>query len=634
MAKFALLLPEEDLLIHAKEIIKNDKEIEQDIVMMKVVKTNEVISDAREAISKGATIIIARGLQARLVMENTKIPVVEITLSTQDIGLLIKEAKKIVKKSRPKIGMIAFPNMIGDITYINELFDVDFVVYNTINVSDFENSVKNAIDDNVDIVIGGHRVLELMEKYSVPYLFSKSTHESLLNAIDVTKKMSYTADVQNECNAQVETVFDTAFNGIIKINNDKEILLINKMMEELLQKSADMVVSKNLYEVINIDEDLVNRVMNNVQETALTSINIKDTPVMVMIAPIKFNHEITGAIVSCHKLKNIISSKSETVQKMYLSGYIAKGDFKRFYSKDKKMITTIELAKKYSLSKFPVLIYCDDETEANLFAQSIHNNSRRKNAPFVEMNCANLSAKEQMEKLFGEVDDDSSIHGLIEKADYGTFYIEEVDKLCSVAQHKLFQILTTKNKVILDNNGTNYFDVRIIFNSKRELKKLVDKGSFRKDLYYAISALVIDVPPLYKRPEDIFYLVTQYFKEFTENYSRYLTITNEAMKKIVEHKWEGGVVQLEAFCERMFLSANKKNIDEIFVNELLEELYPNYIEDDGQQKIVVYRQKEAEELIELLQKHSGNRQKVANELGISTTTLWRKIKKYEIGDNY
>lgn len=107
-------------------------------------------------------------------------------------------------------------------------------------------------------------------------------------------------------------------------------------------------------------------------------------------------------------------------------------------------------------------------------------------------------------------------------------------------------------------NGEKSYDVRIIAGTHRDLSLLVKNGTFRKDLYYSLNALTLNIPPIRERKEDIEKMVKQYLKQFTEKYSTHLTLTDEAMAVILEYGWEGNLIQLENFCERLFITTYKK----------------------------------------------------------------------------
>lgn len=634
MAKIALLVPRTYMLEQAEKILEEQPQLKEEILEVKVIKTEDAVKEARRVIDRGAHIIIARGLQAKIMREFTRIPIVDIVITTQELGLMIRKSMELVKKRHPKIYMVTLKNAIGDTTYIDQIFDVEFHACCAENIEELEQMVDQAAKDGADVIIGGDKVERIVKRYNIPSIFSISTEDSIRNALEIAQKMSYIADVERQFDAQVESILDTTFSGVIRLDADCRIEKINRMTEELLQKKEKDVLGKTVNQILTLDDDYVEKVLSGKQESCLTSAKIRETPVMVMIAPIKYDDAITGAILSWHRLKNVKNVRTRTVPEMYLSGYIAKGDFDRFYSQDKQMRQIIEQAKKYALSRFPVLIYGEDEAEKSLFAQSIHNNSLRKNSPFVSVNCAHLSEEEQFRTLFGETDaaEGKGKPGILETAKYGTVFIREIDKMGIICQYQIFKMINSQGILLSDTDRTPRYDVRLIATAGRELESLTREGVFRKDLYYALNALCLRVPTLRTRPEDIIYLVNQYLSKFKEEYSRHLFLTADAMEQLVSCSWDGGVVQLEAFCERLFLSASRKNIDGQMVSALMDELYPERMVVDQEEKIVIYRQPEAEELLELMHKYGGKRNLIAKELGISTTTLWRCMKKYGIAD--
>lgn len=177
-------------------------------------------------------------------------------------------------------------------------------------------------------------------------------------------------------------------------------------------------------------------------------------------------------------------------------------------------------------------------------------------------------------------------------------------------------------------------NVRIIATTTKNLSVLVQQGSFREDLYYLLSGLTIEVEPLRNRIEDLENLVDTYIKLYCDMYSRYHVLTSGAKKILMEYPWYGNLIQLESFCDRMILSATHRTLDEVFIKQLMNELYPIIHQQNNREKIIVYKDPEALVISEMLEKHGGNRALVAEELGISKTTLWRHMKKYGISNKY
>ena len=176
------------------------------------------------------------------------------------------------------------------------------------------------------------------------------------------------------------------------------------------------------------------------------------------------------------------------------------------------------------------------------------------------------------------------------------------------------------------------------------LSELMAEGKISPDLYYLLSGLELFVPPLRERREDLFDKIEDTIHDCCEHYSRYHVLTKGAMEVLLDYPWKGNLFQIESFCERLILMAGKRSIDEIAVRRLLEELYPEQAMGDDfkkeQEKTAEMGKAlarewdtlpdEAQRILQLLHKFSGNREKTARELGVSKATLWRHMKKYDI----
>ena len=171
-------------------------------------------------------------------------------------------------------------------------------------------------------------------------------------------------------------------------------------------------------------------------------------------------------------------------------------------------------------------------------------------------------------------------------------------------------------------------NVRVIASTEHNLLVSVEKGDFRRDLYYALNVLSMHILPLRKHREDILGWVEFYLGEWQERYKRYIQLTNGAKQFIREYDWPGNLDQINSACERVVLLTEKRNVDEVFLRRQLEQVTPLMTQEA--ERVVVVQDPKALEIMELLMKYGGNREHVATELGISKTTLWRYMKKYGI----
>lgn len=635
MSKIAILLPKEYMLEQARNVIRED---ELDIDILKVIKTSDSVYEARQAVEQGAEVVLARGVQAAFIRQYTNIPVAELTLTGQEIGLMIASAKKKVPdKKCPQIALIGFKNMFSDTTYADELFDIRLKFYDITAIEQAAEKVDLAIQEGADVLLGGDTVNALAAQKGIPAQFIDSTEESIRSAIGVAKKMILTAEAEKNFTAQFETVLDNSYNGILEIDENKEIMIVNRAGEELFHKKASQLEGTALEKVIpELEQRYIDDVLSGKRDSFMTSVYVAGVPMMLTAAPIQYENKIRGAIISLYRNASVRKNDADELHSYYLKGYVAHAHFSDIRITGKEMEYCVELSKMYALSKNPVLICGEDGTDKEKLAQCIHNNSSYKAGPFVAVNCSGMTEQMQVDRLFGNPDaeDESMKKGALAISDHGTIVISEIEKLSLLCQYRLYRAIRYDSLIQNDLEQSQTLDNRIIAITGADLYQYVEQGRFRQDLYYLLNSLTVEIPPLRKRPQDIRAIVEDCRVRFTKRYARFPKIAEDAMEALAGFGWQGNEIQLESFCERLFLTSPKKTITSDYVYFLLDTLYPvkERISEDG--TTVIYQHPEAARLTELLEKHQGNRSAVAKELGISTTTLWRRMKKYGVINKY
>lgn len=623
------------MLEQARNVIRED---ELDIDILKVIKTSDSVYEARQAVEQGAEVVLARGVQAAFIRQYTNIPVAELTLTGQEIGLMIASAKKKVPdKKCPQIALIGFKNMFSDTTYADELYDIRLKFYDITAIEQAAEKVDLAIQEGADVLLGGDTVNALAAQKGIPAQFIDSTEESIRSAIGVAKKMILTAEAEKNFTAQFETVLDNSYNGILEIDENKEIMIVNRAGEELFHKKASQLEGTALEKVIpELEQRYIDDVLSGKRDSFMTSVYVAGVPMMLTAAPIQYENKIRGAIISLYRNASVRKNDADELHSYYLKGYVAHAHFSDIRITGKEMEYCVELSKMYALSKNPVLICGEDGTDKEKLAQCIHNNSSYKAGPFVAVNCSGMTEQMQVDRLFGNPDaeDESMKKGALAISDHGTIVISEIEKLSLLCQYRLYRAIRYDSLIQNDLERSQTLDNRIIAITGADLYQYVEQGRFRQDLYYLLNSLTVEIPPLRKRPQDIRAIVEDCRVRFTKRYARFPKIAEDAMEALAGFGWQGNEIQLESFCERLFLTSPKKTITSDYVYFLLDTLYPvkERISEDG--TTVIYQHPEAARLTELLEKHQGNRSAVAKELGISTTTLWRRMKKYGVINKY
>lgn len=225
--------------------------------------------------------------------------------------------------------------------------------------------------------------------------------------------------------------------------------------------------------------------------------------------------------------------------------------------------------------------------------------------------------------------------------DGGTLFIESIESLTPDNQYKLAKLIRSKRYLRKGDFQKRTLDVRIIAASGRDLGREAASGAFLAELYYLLQGLVIRIPPLRERKEDLREKIRQCIRKSCETCARHHVLTEGAYKALLDYPWNGNLIQVEAFCECLILTAEKRSLDEISVKETLRSLYSGPASDPGPgakrmgetpsasgERAMDARERK---IRALLQEYGGKRQEVARAMGISKSTLWRYMKKYEIG---
>ncbi|HIC90825.1 MAG TPA: sigma-54-dependent Fis family transcriptional regulator [Syntrophaceae bacterium] len=230
--------------------------------------------------------------------------------------------------------------------------------------------------------------------------------------------------------------------------------------------------------------------------------------------------------------------------------------FDNIVGKSKPMLKIFELIEKVAATKAAVLITGETGTGKELIAKAIHYNSPRRDKPFISINCAALTETLLESELFGHEKGSftgaiSTKKGRFEIAHGGSLFLDEVGETSPSLQVKLLRTLQEMEFERVGGTKTLKVDVRVIAASNKDLKKEVQEGNFRKDLYYRLNVVHIQIPPLRDRPDDIPLLVSHFIDKFSKEMGKsHITISPEAMRSIYNRKWPGNVRELEHIIER------------------------------------------------------------------------------------
>lgn len=309
-----------------------------------------------------------------------------------------------------------------------------------------------------------------------------------------------------------------------------------------------------------------------------------------------------------------------------------------------QMHRIIEILKNVSPTDTTILIHGENGTGKELVAKAIHQNSPRKNKPFVPLNISALPDSILESELFGHEQGaftgaSGRRIGKFEYANGGTLFLDEVGEMPMDTQVKLLRVLEDRKVTRLGANDEMEINVRLVAATNANLKKMVDDGSFREDLYYRLNVVSIQLPPLRERPGDIPLLMEHFLKELTQKTGRQAEgFSRTARRALLSYHWPGNIRQLRNTIESMLVMDTDGLLD---VDGLPDEIAPLATDDDspldgpaavGADTLIGRPMEEVEKFYiqRSLELTEGNREETARLLGIGERTLYRKIKEYDL----
>lgn len=316
-----------------------------------------------------------------------------------------------------------------------------------------------------------------------------------------------------------------------------------------------------------------------------------------------------------------------TKSKLLEQELVRKESAAQFVYKSRQLGDVISLIKKIAPTDSPVLIQGESGTGKELAANILWRSSKRRDLPFIALNCATLSESLMESEIFGHekgafTNAYQTKHGIVEVADTGTLFLDEIGEMPMKLQAKLLRFLDSGEFRRVGGNKNLTVDVRVIAATNRDIRGLIKEGLFREDLYYRLNVFSVNIPPLRERPEDIEelagYFLLKYGRKFSKNME---SIERQAMEALKGYRWPGNVRELENIMERAVILSESGTIGRDAV------LIPEAPAADGGERLSL-EEMERDYILRVFKAAGRNQSRASQMLGIDRKTLYLKLRKY------
>jgi len=445
--------------------------------------------------------------------------------------------------------------------------------------------------------------------------------------------------------ASLLVAFNSAYDGMHILDKDGYTLMINEACERIEGISAEAIGDKNVRQLVEegyFSESVTLKVLEKKAPVTMIQKVRNGNQVLVTGMPIYKDGKIDKVIINSRDLTELNRLKAEISERdLMLEKY--QEEWQKLNSilmvtedivcNSESMKKIVGMALHVAKAESTILITGESGTGKGVIAKFIHNNSARKNKPFVKIDCGSIPDALFESEIFGYEKgaftgaNNRGKIGLAQLADQGTLFLDEIGEIPLSIQAKLLRLIQEKEIVRVGGKDTLSVDVRIIAATNKDLAQMVNVGKFREDLFYRLDVIPIHIPPLRERKEDITGILINRMKKLNAQYGTEKRLSNEAAEKLIEYSWPGNVRELENVIER------------ILVLSIGEELGVDDLPGAFQQKTRhrAYRKNDTlksmteayeMEIIEEMLSKKMTVPEIAKVLQVDATTIRRKLSKH------
>lgn len=574
----------------------------------------DAVKAARERFERNQVdIFISAGANAFYLQDTLPMPVVALKVEQADqISAILK-----ARQFGSRILLLTYTRQETNIEFVRALDGLEVVHLTYSNAEEAREVFHSMRSQGYDVVVGSSYVCDLAEQMGIPYVLIYSK-ESCRNLIRKAVRLAGRHKRHVQQSAIAQFLVEHSPNAQILANRLGDVVSFNAAAKQLI---PDLTESRSIE--LYLDGRFVQQ-----PQLMVEGVTLGDRLVRISKEPFDFKKERVGYLFNLHPSPVRSSSNAP--------------DGRRLVFRSAPMVELHQLLRMYGATPGTVLLRGETGTGKELAAREIHAASQHPDGPFIAVNCAAIPNELFEAELFGYADGafthsrSGGKSGLLEAANHGTFFFDEINAMPLPQQAKLLRVLQEREIRPVGSKRSIALDIKFVAACNLDLHSEVKAGRFREDLYYRLNIFTINLPVLRERIEDLPLLIDYFTERLCEQYQ--LTVNQQDFSEVLLPSfrlfgWPGNVRQLENVLERLVVSYSLYGNISHF-KEALPRLIPeifNQLHSVGSKVDEHHghlQQLEHDEIIRALELFGGNKVQTAEYLGISQTTLWRRLKQF------
>jgi transcriptional regulator with PAS, ATPase and Fis domain len=632
--------PEIGVITPDKDLYKLVEKISLDFKEVFLIKEG-YLEDSKDIAynmeKNGIKVIVSRGgTSKKLQMSKLDIPVIDIPITEYDVLRALNEARSISNR----IAIVGFDSLVARSEIIGPILGLEVKTFLVESREDIANVINRISLLGYKVVVGARIPVEKANSIGIHGILIQSQESVVRVVLGEAIKVLNAIKKEREWGQRLDVIFNSIPEGIVSFDKDGNPVDYNIIADKIFKFSELHEEEKEINNIIsNIG---IRKALLENQTWSGEIIEINKNKYVCNLTSIKAFDHVVGAALVFKELSEHEDIEFRVRNSLYKKGLVAKNTFDSIKYCEESIQRLVDRAKRFAQTDSTIIIEGETGTGKEIFAQSIHNFSSRKTGPFVAINCAVLPDNLLESELFGYVEGAftgakrGGKAGLFEIAHKGTLFLDEIGEISQISQARLLRALEERVIMRIGDDKLIPVDVRVICASNKKLEELVQKSKFRSDLFYRINILKIVIPPLRHRRKDIPLLINYFIETMSNkiNNGKIPEISDEVVSQLSNYSYPGNIRELRNIIERLVVSTGGCEINSQIFSEIVDLTFDNRISFNNTilattQNDNLFEREEFKLITRVLDECGGNKSLCSKKLGISKSTLWRKLKKIE-----